>query len=123
LVEDYQQLPFQTAVQQMISKGFQEVDFFGLDNHSAPEMITYAGEMIQRSSQMLIVIEPHSEKAHLAKLIRLFNQLNRKKPLHVYVALLGKHPLVEKMMKTMEARFRLGIDLPQLKLWAASLFA
>ena len=123
LVEDYQQIPFQSEVQHWISNRFPDMDFFGLDNYSAPEMITYAQEMIRLSSLMLIVLEPRSERANPRKLIRLFNQIGRKKPEYVYVALLERHPLVEKMMKVREDQFRPGLGMPQLKDWAVDLFA
>lgn len=123
LVEDYQQIPFQAEVHHWVSNRFPDMEFFGLDNYSAPEMITYAQEMIRRSSLMLIVIEPQSERVNPGKLIRFFNQVNRKKPGHVYVALLDRHPLVEKMMKVQEDQFWPGLDMPQLKDWAVGLFA
>lgn len=123
LVEDYQELPFQTEFHQFVSTEFQEVEFFELDNFSGSEMISYAWEMIQRTTLILLVVESRSGQAYPGKLIRLFNQIVKEKPAHLQIVLLGKHPVIEKIAKPLANQFRPILDRQQLEQIATDLLS
>jgi len=123
VVVDFHQIPFDTEVHQLIRTEFPEVDFFGLDSHSTPQMIGYAQSLIEQSAQALIIVDCQSDEAPLGKLIRLFNKLNREKPKHVSVISLGRHPMVEKMVKPLGDQFMQERSMQQIKSMASAFLA
>ena len=123
LVEDQQQLPYQTEVHQLMREKFPGINFFELDNHSDPGMISYALEMIRRSTQVLTIVESKSAGTHPAKLIRLFNRIHREKSDHLHLILLGEQPVIEKMMKPLGEKFIPKGDMQHLTTTITKLFA
>jgi len=122
LTAEVHEVPYQTTARHIINQ-YPEVSSFGLDNHSSAEMLDYAREMIERTSQLLVLLECYSPDAKSGRLVSLLNTLIRKKPEHMELVLLGAHPMVEKMGRTLGERFHVRPDEQALQKIKGRLFA
>jgi response regulator of citrate/malate metabolism len=122
LTDAVHEVPYQTVARHIINQ-YPEVSSFGLDNHSSAEMLDYAREMIERISQLLVLLECYSPDAKPGRLVSLLNTLIRKNPEQIELILLGAHPLVEKMGRTLGERFHIRPDEQELQKITESLLA
>lgn len=121
VIDKAMDVSFHTVALRAVS-GSSSATVFSLDNHSSADMISYALEMFERATQLLVLTECKASSAGLGKLVSLFNQIMRNPPADFKWILLGKHDVVEKMAKPLQQNFISQPDADLLSSITKSLF-